>query len=74
MSLIENPKKPVTGQIIDVGTRVRTNARYEREVSPVPRAGVTVRRHAPITGCWVVQMDDIAPVQYVHENFLEVES
>lgn len=56
------------------GARVRTNAVYKKQISTTPRAGVVVRAHAPIGGCWVVRLDDIAPVQYMHENYLEAES
>lgn len=84
MSYVGNPKKPQAGQIArEVGrqtkkivpdSRVRTNALYAQNISATSRAGVVVRRHAPIGECWVVQWDDIAPVQYFHESYLETES
>lgn len=61
-------------QVIAPGVAVKTNDLYDQRISPVPRTGIVVRRHTPIGGCWVVQMDGIVPPQYVHENFLEVES
>lgn len=53
------------------GVRVKTNAEYARLISTTARAGAVVKAHRPISECWVVRFDDVAPLQFVNAYYLE---
>lgn len=53
------------------GDRVRTNARYARDISRVPREGTLDKELTWIGGLWRVILIGFDRPQHMHESYVE---